>query len=438
MTRLNHAQQGSRLAIIGFTCTCLYALTKIHAPDSLSNAVGLPMVLLGFFAIYRYGKDLSVKIPMLLLFASVVIPLISWYFAHLTHPKWVDSYPRLDRLSRIFMFVPIAWWLKDSPKGVFLLWSLAGLTVLASPWIGGGGWNEIISGWHGARIDFHLRNAGHTSLFFGFILIGLICFAPRLYHWKKYSIVIWAPCVLFCFYTVIAAQTRAAWLALIASTAISLCYFLLPQKNRRKVNKKKFAILITLIFLVGTVTYKTMGGVVEHRSTSESSVIEQVLSGNLKDIPYTSVGIRIHLWEAALTKIKERPLLGWSNRGQSIAIDKNNWMPEYIKLDFGHLHNSYLSILTDYGFIGLVFYFLWFGWILKSVLKAVSKGLLRQDIGYFTLATLCFWSIANLFESYLFFWTGVFCLQVIFGGLLALIWHAQILENKDNEAKQLS
>ncbi|SBS35864.1 O-Antigen ligase [Marinomonas spartinae] len=437
MTRLNHTQQGNRLAIIGFTCTCLYALTKIHSPDTLSNAVGLAMVLLGLFAIYRYGKDLSIKIPMLLLFASVVIPLISWYFAHLAHPKWVDPYPKLDKLSRIFMFVPIAWWLKDSPKKVFLFWALAALTIIVSPWVGGGGCQEISNGFHGARIDFGLRNGEHASLFFGFVLLGLICFSSRLFKWSKLTLILWTPALCLCLYTVAASQTRACWLALIVTLITALTYYFLG--NNKKYIKAKYLIITALVtLLAGSVIYKSMGHIIEKRVGAESGVIQHIIKGDLENVPYTSVGTRIHMWRASWEKIKERPLLGWGNEGQYIAIHDTNWMPEYIKQQFGHIHNIYIALLTDYGLIGFVFYFIWVGWLLIRVFKAVSKGYLRHDIGYFSLGAMTFWSIISLFESYLFFWTGVFCLQVIFGGLLALIWHAQILENKDNEAKQLS
>jgi O-antigen ligase len=438
MTRLEHSSQSSRFLLIGFILTCLYALTKIHTPDAFSNAIGAPMVLLGFYSIYRYGKDLSTRTPMLLLLAGIVIPVLSWYFAHLAHPEWTNKIPRLDKLARVFLFIPIAWWLKDCSKKVFIFWSLAALTVIFSPWIGGGGWQEIISGSQGGRIDYDLRNAGHTSLFFGLILIGLLCFLPRLYRWKKASLIVWLPITLFCTFTMIASQTRAAWLALIASALMFAFVVIFNKKLRQKLNIKRLTIGAMVVLGLAFAVYSTMGNTLKNRSASESSVIEKVISGNLQDIPYTSVGIRIHLWEAGLAKIAERPLLGWGNKGQRISIDQNDWMPENIKQNFGHLHNIYLSILNNYGLVGLTFYFTLFGWVMFKVLKAVSKKQLDKDIGYFVIVAFTFWSVVNLFESYLFFWTGVFCIQVLFGGLLALIWQAEIKEKQqqDNQTPQ--
>lgn len=433
MRRFEHTQQGSKLAVMGFALTCLYALTKIHAPAPISNIIGLPMVLLGFFAIYRYGKGLNVKVPMLLFLASIIIPFISWYCAHLAAPDWVDSSPKLDKIARIFIFIPIAWWLKDSPKKVFIFWAIAALTIIVAPWVSGGGWKEINSGLHGTRITFGLRNWEHVSLFFGFIMIGLLCFAARLFKWRRSSIIIWISVMCLCVYTVAASQTRACWLALIATTIITFVYYFFG-KNKKTIKIKYILIAAIIALIAGSVIYKSMGHILEKRIGSESGVIQHIIKGDLENVPYTSIGIRIHMWRASVEKIKERPLTGWGSNGQYIAIHDTNWIPENIKQEFGHIHNIYIALLTDYGVIGLIFYFIWVGWLLIKVLKAVSKGYLSNDIGYFALGAMIFWSVISIFESYLFFWTGVFCLQVIFGGLLGLIWHAQIQKNKQKDS----
>lgn len=435
MKRFEHTQQGSKLAMIGFALTYLYALTKIHAPESISNIIGLPMVLLGFFAIYRYGKDLNVKVPMLLFLASIIIPLISWYFAYLAAPDWVGSSPKLDKLARIFIFIPIAWWLKDSPKKTFLFWSLAALTILFSPWISGYGWQEITDGWNGKRIDFGLRNhPEHASLFFGFVLIGIICFFSRLFKRSLWTLTLSLPALFFCIFTMVATQTRAAWLALIASLFVSIIYFFYLGRKKEILQIKYIIIVPLVILLTGLIVHKSMGHIVEKRAEAESGIIQHIIKGDIENIPYTSIGIRIHMWRASVEKIKERPLTGWGSNGQYIAIHDTDWMPDNIKQDFGHIHNIYIALLTDYGVIGFIFYFIWVGWLLKKILKAVSKGYLSHDIGYFALGAMTFWSVISLFESYLFFWTGVFCLQIIFGGLLGLIWHAQIQENKQKDS----
>lgn len=432
MIRLNHTKQNETFILIGFILTCLYVLTKIHAPTMFSNAIGLPIVLLGFYSIYRYGKDLQVKIPMLLLLASILIPLISWYFAHASYPELTDDYPRLDKLARIFLFIPIAWWLKDSSKKVFVFWGLAALVIIFAPWFSGGGWQEIVSGFHGTRIVFGLRNGQHASLFFGLVFIGLICFSYRIFKWHKWTILLLLPLIFFCVFAIMSSLVRASWLGLIVTSIVAFIYFLTLDKKEIIFNKKFFLIVILLSLIVSSVIYKSMGQTLKKRATSEPNVISQLVSGNIKDIPYTSIGIRIHMWEASIEKIKVRPITGWGSKGQFIAIHNTDWMPKFVKENFGHIHNIYIALLTNYGFVGLIFYFVWIGWLIIRVMKAVSAGYLTKDIGFFTLTAITFWSIMGIFESYLFFWTGVFCLQIIFGGLLALIWQAEIKEKQQS------
>ena len=433
MIRLNHAKQNKTFILIGFILTCLYVLTKIHAPTMFSNAIGLPIVLLGFYSIYRYGKDLQVKIPMLLLLASILIPLISWYFAHASYPELTDDSPRLDKLSRIFLFIPIAWWLKDSSKKVFVFWGLAALVIIFAPWFsGGGGWQEIVSGFHGTRIVFGLRNGQHASLFFGLVFIGLICFSYRIFKCRKWTIFLLLPLIFFCIFAIMSSLVRASWLGLIITSIVAFIYFLTLDKKEIIFNKNFFLIVILLSLIVSSVIYNSMGQTLKKRATSEPNVISQLVSGNIKNIPYTSIGIRIHMWEASIEKIKVRPITGWGSKGQFIAIHNTDWMPKFVKQNFGHIHNIYIALLTNYGFVGLIFYFVWIGWLLIRVMKAVSAGYLTKDIGFFTLTAITFWSIMGIFESYLFFWTGVFCLQIIFGGLLALIWQAEIKEKQQS------
>ena len=441
MNRLDHTKQPTIFLLIGFILTCLYALTKIHTPSGLSNSIGLPMILLGFYSIYRYGKDLSVKTPMLLLLASIIIPLISWYFAHASYPEITEGSPRLDKLARIFLFIPIAWWLKDSSKKVFVFWSLAALTILFAPWLSGGGWQEIASGLHGNRITYGLRNWEHVSLFFGFVLIGLICFSSRIFKLHRIFSILWAIAILFCCYTIAASQTRAAWLALLAVLGVAAIYFTFQGNIRKSINIKYLVIGVAIALIAGLSLHKSMGHILEKRIGAESGVMQHILKGDIENVPYTSIGIRIHMWRASIDKIKDRPITGWGNNGQFIAIHNTDWMPENIKKHFGHIHNIYIALLTNYGLIGFIFYFIWFGWILTRILRTVAKGYLKKDIGYFAVTSLTFWSVISLFESYLFFWTGVLCLQVIFGGLLAFLWNAEInnnTEKKDNSDRDIT
>ena len=85
------------------------------------------------------------------------------------------------------------------------------------------------------------------------------------------------------------------------------------------------------------------------------------------NLPYTSIGIRLHSWNETLKWIKQKPMLGWGENAKKEIMSKSNF-PQWVKDRYRHLHNFYLRQTTSsHGFIGLwislyIYYFL-----LKSV-----------------------------------------------------------------------
>lgn len=425
LKRLTSEQQPVVLTMLGALLCILYIAGNIHF-KSIGHPVEILLTLIGFWCIFRYGKGYQLKTPHLLFLASILIPLVCWFFAYKAEPDWVDSTPQLEKLARLFLFLPLAWFLKDSSRLVFTFWALNALAILLSPWLSGAGWTEIYSIFSGARIDYGLRNAQHTALLFGFVLIGLITFLPRLYQYNKLLILPWSLASALSLITLLGAQTRASWVALALSFCIALlyyCYLLRKQKARLK---RRWLIVLAAIVLSVSIPIKThLWPIIEQRFQSESDVIAQVLRLDFENIPNSSIGIRIKTWNAAAEHIAERPLTGWGGQGQTIAIERSTSLSKWIKERFGHMHNIYLALLLQYGIVGFIFYFVWLGWMLTTILRQVAKQTLANDIGYFTLTSFTFWSVMGMAESYLFFWTGALCMQILFAGLLALSWNQQ-------------
>ncbi|TPE54279.1 O-antigen ligase family protein [Maribrevibacterium harenarium] len=421
LKRLTTDNEPQWLRLLGLALALLLIASKIHM-QSLERVLEPIVVLLGFFSMYRYGSDIKLKIPMLLLAASILIPLLSWTLVHFAEPDWARPSPQLEKLARLFVFIPLAWWLKNSSRHIFIFWGLAALTVLASPWISGHGLAEIERGLNGARIGFNLRNAQHTSLFFGLVLVGLVVFAPRLFKWQKLTMLLWLPALALTISAIIGAQTRASWLALVATALVCALVFVWSlAKGKMQIQKRWLALGAFAIITIGITLQHTAWPVVKNRlaNSGDNKVALQILSGEFDNIPYNSWGVRANTWIGAAQHIAERPLTGWGGTGQSISIRRSAWLPEYIRNGFGHLHNIYLALLVNYGIIGFGFYLVWVGWILKSLLNATRQ---QPDIGYFAIGTFTFWSVISLAESYLFFWTGVFCIQTLFAGFLAFTW----------------
>ena len=117
----------------------------------------------------------------------------------------------------------------------------------------------------------------------------------------------------------------------------------------------------------------------------------------------------------------EKPLLGWGPNGKTLAIQESSKIPQYIKDDYGHLHNTYLEILVNFGIIGFAIFSIFIGWVVKSLIMAKKTKKMPEDIFLFSILALIFWSITNIFESYLMFWTGVFLFNIVLGGALTYI-----------------
>lgn len=162
--------------------------------------------------------------------------------------------------------------------------------------------------------------------------------------------------------------------------------------------------------------------VLAQRLAAESHVIAEVLQGNLDDVPYTSVGIRIHSWVAALEWIAERPLVGWGGEARGLVMDHTPWLPTFVKDNFGHLHNFFLEVWVAYGLVGLGVMAALAAWVGRATWKAWRGGAMPNDIALFGATFFVYWVIVNQFESYNSFWTGVYVHNLVAGGLVTHYW----------------
>ena len=157
----------------------------------------------------------------------------------------------------------------------------------------------------------------------------------------------------------------------------------------------------------------------------EKEALEAIATLDFDDVPYSSFGIRLHSWIAASEFIKEKPIFGWGSNGKALVMEKTEWLPDWVQHSFGHLRNTYIQMLVNFGLAGLAFYLFIWVYMTKSLFKEIRKGTIKKDIGYFFMSFLCFWSIMNCFEAYQNFWTGVFYFTIFMTGIQAKIWRAK-------------
>jgi O-antigen ligase len=132
-----------------------------------------------------------------------------------------------------------------------------------------------------------------------------------------------------------------------------------------------------------------------------------LLTGDLENLPFSNIGMRIHSWAEALKWIAERPVTGWGRKARSDVIKLADRFPDAIKGDFGHLHNGYLEILLGFGAVGLIYLCVLWVVLLRRIKLAASK-----DLYAFALYSSVFILVLNMFESFFVKSSGEFAIAL--------------------------
>lgn len=422
---------------LGVLTLLLYAGLGILLPSIGSPAETL-CALLGLGAVLRYGHNIRNSGPMWLLLAALFVQALSWTLGVWHHPEWVASNPQLDRLAKLFIFIAIAWFLGGSTRNTMLVWALAFMGCLIASFIYGNGLEEWLAGLRGQRAGLGIRNSQHGSMLFGAALLGLVVFsarfvrsAGRLVPWR---ITIALALIVISVIAIAIGQTRAVWLALTLTfivVGIVWLFFTIIRLRDKSAHLLKPLIFIggglLIIFVAVSVFFQNT---LTDRLTQESTVLEKLVQGEFGSIPYTSIGVRINSWRAALEWIEERPLVGWGSEGRGLVMDHTPWFPTEIKERFGHLHNYFLEVWVAYGLLGIFVIAALAFWVGRGTWLAWKGGVIPNDLALFGVAFFVYWLVVNQFESYNSFGSGVYVQNLVLGGLVTHIWRWQAESGK--------
>lgn len=418
----------------GFMALLAYGFFNLLWPDA-GKLMQIPAVALGLIAFFTWGKEHRTTFPVWLLIAALGIQSLSWVLGYFHHPEWIPDNPRLDRLGKLFMFIAFAWLLSGSTRNTLILWLSAALGFMLATFVQGHA-TDWLHGLNGQRVDFDMRNAQHTAMFFGTVLLGMICFSPRMLKAGHSALMwraVWLLLTILCLTGLFITQTRAIWLATsFALVVVVLAWGLHRFRYRQTVSGRNMTLGGGALILLIAGSLWAANGIITNRLSAESEVIQAVMAGDLADVPYTSVGIRIQTWRAASEWIAERPLTGWSSNGRSLAVKETAWLPNFVREDFGHLHNYFLEVWVAYGALGLGLFAALAFWIGQGSWLAWRRGVLPNDMALFSLAFFVYWVIVNQFESYNSFGSGVFVFNLILAGLTTHIWRARRPGSQEN------
>jgi O-antigen ligase len=408
------------LALMACFCT---VFIKIWTPTSVNRWPEAVSTLLFIYPLVRQWRLLKEQRFIVLWGVTAAASFIFFGINYLFDPESATKYAEFEILPRIYLFIPIAWWLGGNNRTIalFLIISLLGFffACLQDPNFD----DTILRILAGGRVSFGILNAQHVAMFFSIGLVGCLSYlntALKIQHWRnsiKYTPLLLG-CAALCVAGIIATQTRAAFFGLTVAFVILIILLVRKslRKEKKKLSKQGVVALVLTIALLGIFTINLNKTLIK-RESNEKTAVAAAISGDWGNIPYTSIGIRLNTWLQALEWIAKKPLIGYGGDVRRDIIQKSPKHPEWVKETVGHFHNSYIEITLGFGLIGLLL-------ALAPLAYGVSKGASSdQPAHVFSFFALIIFIVMNLFESYLFFWMGPYILTILIAPLVSVAFN---------------
>jgi O-antigen ligase len=392
---------------------------KIWTPTAMNRWPEVITTLLFLYPLITQWRFFKHQAMLIFWALAIAAPFIFFGINYLIDAETAVKYADFEQLPRIYLFIPIAWWLGGNRRtiGLFLAMALGGFffACLRDPNLA----TTAKAIFNGNRVNFGILNSQHVALFFSLGLIGCISYLPNalkakhLLHKYGYSTVIISAAAV-CTVGVLATQTRAAFLALIIAFAVAPV-LLVIRRIRPKKTKLKIKALwsIVIVVMIGSIPIALRDNIT-NRDLSESGTLKAIVGGDWQNIPYTSIGVRANSWLEALEWIAEKPLIGYGAKVRTDVIQQSTRHPAWVKEKYAHLHNSYIEITLAFGLLGLILSVTPLVYCFKRCMT------FDQPAHTFALFGLVVFIFMNLFESYLFFWMGPFLLTLIIAPIYSI------------------
>lgn len=412
---VNHVVQISRLDRLTSTQIGVGALYVFAASAWVSTAlanVALGVCLLAFLAQIPSEWPRLRREPMCVLAAIAGIYLLgNTLWAMVQQPHLASKQPgaALSWFS-LWLFVVIAWWCAGDKHRIRAVLSLALASfimslLLAFDWPQ---WYAILIEGRRSGIGFTAAAAG---LYAATALLGwLLLAAPWSLDLKsritsRLAVTAWIAVLVLLIQVIIVSQSRTSWLALIL-VGIPLAV-LATKATRKKINFRRSVVIgITVFGLLGIVYSNSE--VIRSRLSLAHTPLEQMVELDWSHIPYSSVGVRLHLDQYGLEKLIERPLLGWGPGTVVTQFAAAAGFPQLVKQP--DLHNSFLLMLVRLGLIGGLIYLAGAAYLGRQVWQAYRNDRMSQRMFLFLLGTAGITILSSLMNfrwihiDFRFFW----------------------------------
>jgi O-antigen ligase len=404
----------SLLVIVGIFSTLLYVYTRIAFKGELRDLPQNVMVLTFLISAWGQRHRLKSDLVFKLLLLAMLIPWLLFGINVQLDYETAIKYRSVNDLLKLFLFLPLAWWIGGSRAGAVRMLTIAFLGLITAVALDPNLMHSLYQLRQGWRVDFNIHNAQHGALFFGLVVIFCICSLSQ--RVQKEPIVTWVNALLFFaglfgLTGLVGMQTRAAFLGLFVCGFVALVQGVRQGKLFGQKHRFTARGVLVLVLVTGLLAW-SVKELLPNRITAGKTSIQVLLTGNLGELPFDGIGVRVHSWAESLKWIAERPVTGWGLKARTDVIRLAERFPDSIQaVGYGHLHNGYLEILLGFGAVGFVFVCVLWVVLLKRIKLAASK-----DLYAFALYGSIFFLVLNLFESFFIYWSGEFAMALFMAG----------------------
>ena len=397
------------LVTLGILSAIVWVFTEIWYDGKGEQLPENLMVVTFLVSAWGHRRRLKSDLVMKLLLVAIVLPLALFCINAAIDYDTAERYFSGKDFLKLFLFLPLAWWIGGSYTGALRMLAIAFLGLLVAIALDPNLGSSLARIWSGQRVDFNIRNAQHGALFFGVTFIFALCYAIQLLRAETRSR-LGVIMVLLAFATssigLLGTQTRAAVLGLVVCCLLALGQWLWHVISRSKERIPVARMLLVVAIVIGLMGWSIKESIYP-RIVADKTSIAQIFAGDLDSLPYQGIGLRVHSWVASLRWISERPLTGWGRKARVDVIRLADNFPEDVKERFGHLHNGYLEIAVGFGFPGLIFLGVYWAVLLSRTRQSAEPVLYR-----FVFYSSVFFLVMNVFESFFVKTSGEFAVAV--------------------------
>ena len=397
------------------------------------------IIIFGTLFLFYFERKFFLKNPIFMLIgAFIIVQILSWINSLIYIPEFANSGPKLERLTKLCLFLGYAYWLKGSMKNVLMLWVAYIIGFLIACIINSDNFIlEVIHAYQGYRVDFNIKNSMYTSMFSGVCIllsIGYLKFKHNYFKLYLLEIISAAIIIGALSFILLTTQSRQAWLAISVSAVTLPIYYTLIY-GLKNINIK---FLISICVIIPTLAIILLSNkTIENRTIeTENNTISQLINGNLNNIPMTSIGIRINSWIEAIDWFNKHPILGTDTKTSGLVIInsekfQNATMKKSVIKGLRHMHNSYFDALLAYGITGLLLILAMYFYVPYSIYQNKLAIKYYEPLMIIALSLITFWLVINNFESFIFRHYGVFTSNIILASLYTFPLY-EIIKNKSH------